>query len=194
MVSAGAARAAEPAAGLRGAARRLRRGRRGAPGRRRNDRLARRDGGCARHHGCEHAARRSRTGLGGAPRLGVPRRWAHRLRALLHPRQGPARLAASARQPGQLPARTSPARVCVGARRARALRLLADPDRGLRPGPLPVRRLGRRHDRNRLRVDLLRVPRVGARAARDRRAHRARLDLGPLGRRRRRHDRLSRRG
>ena len=63
-------------------------------------------------------------------------------------------------------------------------------DRGLRPGPLPRRRLGWRLDRNRLRVDLLRVSRVGPRAARDRRAHRARLDVGPLGRRGRRHDRL----
>ena len=80
VLSARAARAAEPAAGLRSAARRLRRGRRGAPGAPHEHRLARRDGGCPRHHGCKHAATTIPHGTAWCSRLGVSRRWAHRVR------------------------------------------------------------------------------------------------------------------
>jgi hypothetical protein len=103
-----------------------------------------------------------------------------------------ARRAAQARQPRQLPPRAPRARV----RRAPIalalfvywpFRIAVYGDDLFRTGG-PTARRRRRHG-----LALLRLRRVGGRAARDRRAHRARVDVGAL-RRRRRASRRDRRG
>ena len=83
-------------------------------------------------------------------RLGVSRRRPLRLRALLRRRQVAPSRPRALRRPRQLPSRASPARLCGCADRARALRLLARPDaRSTGERPLPHRRCGRAWRRGR---------------------------------------------